>query len=52
MGMRPVEGGSIEIPAGEKVELKIGGLHIMCIGKLVDFDSGVILPLTLEFEKS
>ncbi|MBE9523738.1 MAG: copper chaperone PCu(A)C [Chloroflexi bacterium] len=52
MGMRPVEGGYIEIPAGEQVELKIGGLHIMCITKLVDFDPGVILPLTLDFENS
>jgi copper(I)-binding protein len=52
MGMRPVEGGIIEIAAGEEIELKIGGLHIMCINKLVDFEPGVVLPLTLEFEKS
>jgi copper(I)-binding protein len=52
MGMRPVEGGIIEIAAGKKVEFKIGGLHIMCINKLVDFEPGVVLPLVLEFEKS
>lgn len=52
MGMRPVEGGFIEILAGGQVELKVGGLHIMCIDKLKDFDAGVMMPLTLNFEKS
>jgi hypothetical protein len=52
MGMRPVEGGFIEIPAKGEVELKVGGLHIMCIDKLDDFEVGATLPLTLSFEKS
>ena len=52
MGMRPVEGGAIEIPAGSQTGLKIGGLHLMCIDKLEEFEAGVILPLTLSFEKS
>ena len=52
MGMRPAEGGYIEIPAGGQAELKMGGLHIMCIDKLEDFTVGAVLPLTLEFEKS
>lgn len=52
MGMRPVEGGGIDVPAGGETELKMGGLHIMCIEKLVNFEAGVVLPLTLEFEKS
>jgi copper(I)-binding protein len=52
MGMRPVEGGAIEVPAGGQAELKMGGLHIMCINKLEDFELGAVLPLTLEFEKS
>jgi len=52
MGMRPVEGSYIEIPAGGQAELKMGGLHIMCIDKLDDFTEGGILLLTLEFEKS
>ena len=52
MGMRPVEGGYIEIPAGGEAELKMGGLHIMCIDKLEDFEVGAVLPLTLTFEKS
>jgi len=52
MGMRPVEGGFIEVPAGGEAELKMGGLHIMCIEKLEDFTVGAVLPLTLSFEKS
>ena len=52
MGMRPVEGGTIEVPADGQAELKMGGLHIMCIDKLDDFELGAILPLTLKFEKS
>ncbi len=51
MGMRPVEGG-IEVPAGGQAELKMGGLHIMCIEKLEDFEVGAVMPLTLTFEKS
>ena len=52
MGMRPVEGGFIEVPADGEAELKMGGLHIMCIEKLEDFTVGAVLPLTLNFEKS
>ena len=52
MGMRPVEGGFIEVPAGGEAELKMGGLHIMCIEKLEDFTVGAVLPLTLNFKKS
>jgi copper(I)-binding protein len=52
MGMRPVEGGVIEVPAGGQAELKMGGFHIMCIGKLNDFEEGAELTLNLEFEKS
>jgi copper(I)-binding protein len=49
MGMRPVPDGFVSIPAGETVMLKVGGLHIMCIGKTVPFELGVEIPLTLEF---
>ena len=52
MGMRPVEGGFIEVPAGGQAELKIGSLHIMCIDKLKEFEVGAVLPLTLRFEIS
>lgn len=52
MGMRPVSGGFIEVPPMGLVELKVGGLHIMCMDKQQDFTSGIHLPLTLAFEKS
>ncbi|MCB9134357.1 MAG: copper chaperone PCu(A)C [Anaerolineales bacterium] len=52
MGMRPVEGGSIEIPAGTTVELKVGGLHVMCLNKTSEFQLGDKYPLTLVFENS
>lgn len=49
MGMRPVPGGAIDIPAGETVELKAGGLHVMCLGKNQAFNAGDEIPLTLTF---
>jgi copper(I)-binding protein len=52
MGMRPVAANAIEIPPGGKVELKVGGLHIMCIDKKEAFVVGAKIPLTLVFEKS
>jgi protein SCO1 len=52
MGMRPVSGGFIEIPPMGLVELKAGGLHIMCMDKKQDFTAGIHFPLTLAFEKS
>ncbi len=52
MGMREVPDGFIEIPAKGGAELKMGGLHIMCIDKLDDFEKGAVLSLTLEFETS
>ncbi len=52
MGMRPVAGGSIEIPANGSVELKAGGLHIMCMNKKVDFNPGTKVSLTLTFAQA
>jgi protein SCO1 len=52
MGMRPVPGGFIEIPPTGVVELKAGGFHIMCMDKQLEFTSGTLLPLTLQFETS
>lgn len=52
MGMRPVEGGFIEIPAGGSAELKVGGLHVMCMEKMADFKAGDKYQITLEFEKA
>lgn len=40
----------IEIPAGERVALEPGGLHIMCIDKLEDFEAGKTIEVTLDFE--
>lgn len=52
MGMQMVEGGRIVVPAGETVELKVGGLHVMCMQKQQEFKAGDNYMLTLTFEKS
>ena len=49
MVMRQVEGGQIPIPAGETVELKRGGLHVMCLQKEAPLEEGTTLDITLEF---
>lgn len=49
MVMRQVPGGTIDLPAGESVELKVGGLHVMCIDKQLDFIDGERFPITLDF---
>jgi len=52
MGMNLIDK-PLEIPAGGEVELKVGGLHIMCIMKKDDlFKVGSMIDLTLVFEKS
>ncbi len=50
MRMREVE--SIEIPAGDRVLLEPGGLHIMFIGLKAPLVAGETFPLTLIFEKA
>ena len=50
MRMRPVE--SVAVPAGQTVELKPGGLHIMFMGLAQPLKSGSSFPLTLRFEKA
>lgn len=52
MGMRPVTAGYIPLPKGEMVELKVGGLHVMCINKVQEFTVGAQIPITLTFEKA
>jgi hypothetical protein len=52
MEMQPIAGQMIEIPAGGTVDLKPGGMHMMCMMKKADFATGTKLPLTLVFEKS
>ena len=50
MTMRPVE--SIELPAGEAVELKPGGYHIMLLELVKPLDVGESIEVTLTFEKA
>ena len=51
MKMRKMETG-IEIPAGETVTLKPGGLHIMFMGLNQSFEEGTTVPVVLTFEKA
>ena len=50
MRMRQVD--SIALPAGQTVELKPGGLHIMFIGLKAPLKAGARFPMTLRFEKA
>lgn len=50
MRMRQVEG--IDIAAGQTVELKPGGLHIMFIGLKAPLKQGESFPMKLTFEKA
>lgn len=49
MVMRMVEGGQIPIPAGETVELKPGGLHVMCLHKEAPLELDSTIDIALEF---
>ena len=49
MVMRPVEGQAIPIPAGETVELKPGGLHVMCLQKEAALELDTAVTLNLQF---
>ena len=51
MVMREKEGG-IEVPAGETVALKPGGLHIMFMGLNAPLEEGTVVPVKLTFEKA
>ena len=50
MKMAPVDG--IALPAGERVELKPGGLHVMLIGLQRELKAGEKLKLKLYFEQA
>jgi len=52
MGMRPVPDGYISIPAGGMAELKVGGLHVMCMDKTESFEIGQEIAITLVFENA
>ena len=50
MRMRQVD--AIDLPAGQTVELKPGGLHIMFMGLKAPLKEGDTFPLKLKFEKA
>lgn len=50
--MRMREVGSIDVPAGQTVELKPGGLHLMLVGLKAPLVAGQRFPLKLTFEKA
>jgi hypothetical protein len=50
MKMRQLD--RIDLPAGQRVELKPGGLHLMLIGLKQPLTVGSKVPLTLRFEKA
>lgn len=51
MQMRAVEGG-LDLPAGQAVELKPGGFHIMLMDLKAPLKKDTLLPLTLVFRDS
>jgi copper(I)-binding protein len=50
--MRMREVLAIDLPPGETVTLKPGGLHVMLMGLKQPLRPGETIPLTLEFEKA
>jgi copper(I)-binding protein len=50
MRMRQID--AIDVPAGQAVELKPGGRHIMFMGLTQTLKSGAHFPMTLRFEKA
>ncbi|WP_077961174.1 DUF1775 domain-containing protein [Ensifer adhaerens] len=51
MRMRKLDDG-VALPAGETVELKAGGLHLMFMDVKTPFKEGDAVPVTLTFEKA
>ena len=50
MQMRQLD--ALDLPAGQKIEFKPGGLHLMLVGLKQPLAAGSKLPLTLRFEKA
>jgi len=48
--MRPVP--AIDLPAGQEVQFRPGGLHIMLIGLTAPLRQGEQVPVTLVFERA
>lgn len=51
MKMRKLDDG-VAVPAGETVELKAGGLHLMFMDVKTPFKEGEAVPVTLVFERA
>ncbi|MDB5799615.1 MAG: copper chaperone PCu(A)C [Rhodocyclales bacterium] len=51
MQMRKLDKG-VELPAGQTVEFKSGGLHIMLVSLKAPLKEGSMIPLRLRFEKA
>lgn len=51
MKMRQLEFG-LEVPAGESVELRPGGYHVMLFGLKQKLEEGTTVPLTLSFARA
>ena len=49
MRMRPLDG--LDVPAGQPVTLKPGGIHVMLLGLTQPLRDGQSFPLTVTFEK-
>ncbi len=50
MKMRQLD--ALELPAGQTVELKPGGFHLMLVGLKAPLKAGDTFPMTLKFEKA
>lgn len=50
--MRMQQVDKIDLPAGESVELKPGGYHIMLMDLAAPLEEGTTIEITLEFEKA
>ena len=52
MKMRPATPEQLQIPAGDKLEMMPGGLHVMCIDPTAPLADGEMLDVTVTFEKA
>jgi len=50
MSMQQVQ--QIDVPAGDLTALEPGGLHIMCLDRLSELNSGDRVPITLSFTRT
>jgi periplasmic copper chaperone A len=50
MSMRPMA--SVPVPVGSLVEFRSGGKHLMLVGLARPLEPGMVIPLTLKFQKA